>query len=228
MARRERTIIVFCGGDGTGKSTQAKLLVDHLNETGAPAAVIWNRWEPRVVGLVMKTARRISGLAHSSQAGEEVGDQVASAVASRPVVAQVFSRVSWFEYLMQTRSRLLRQGRGAHVVVFDRYVVDMVVDRARRLGWSDAYIAAELERAYRRGFPRPAVSIFFDAPPAVLVERRPEERPQGLAERSALYARVAKLLGAPVVNTADSIESTAERIWEIVKSGAARETKVSH
>ena len=221
MARKKRMLVAFCGGDGTGKSTQAAFLAERLCEAGMPAVVVWNRWEPRLIGLVVRSARWLSEWRNPSGSEKQSADQVAHAVSQRPFIARAFSQLSWLEYLIQTRWRLLRRSRSAHVVILDRYVVDMAVDRARRLGWSDGYMADQIERAHRRGFPRPVLNNFFTAPASVLVKRRPEERFQVLQERSAIYKRVAELLEAPIVDAGDSIPAVAERVWDILQSCVA-------
>jgi thymidylate kinase len=216
MGRRRPTLVALHGVDGTGKSTQATVLAERLSTLGLPTVVIWNRWTPYVVGLVRSVARRMVRKTGPWNPEERASDTVARAVAGRPAVADLFSRVSWLEYLVQTRWRLLRLGRGASVIVLDRYVADMVVDRARRLGWGNDRIAREVQLAYRRGYPRPELTIFLDSPLSTLVQRRPEEQPRTLEERAALYRRVAGLLGAPIVDAEGSIESVAERIRETV------------
>jgi|WetSurMetagenome_2_1015567.scaffolds.fasta_scaffold81159_2 thymidylate kinase len=220
MGRRSPALITLHGVDGTGKSTQAALLAERLSGLGLPTVVIWNRWTPHVVGLVRRAVGGILGKRGPAEREEQVADVVAEAVAQRPAVAYLFSRVAWLEYLVQTRWRLLRHGRGARVIVMDRYVADMVVDRARRLGWSDERIAREVALAYRRGYPKPVLNVFLDSPLATVVARRPEELPRALEERSQLYRRAAGALEAPIVDAAGTIDTVAGRIWEIVDASA--------
>jgi thymidylate kinase len=221
LGRRSPILIALQGVDGTGKSTQAALLATRLSALGLPTVVIWNRWTPYVVGLVRSAAHGIAGRAEKRHPAQEANDTVAAAVAGRPVLAYVFSRVAWLEYLVQTRWRLLTQGHGASVIVLDRYVADMVVDRARRLGWSNDRIAREAQRAYRRGYPRPDLTIFLDLSLSAVMQRRPDEQPRALEERSELYRRIAGLLGAPVIEAEGSIEFVAERVWEMVEASVS-------
>lgn len=216
MGRRSPILVALQGVDGTGKSTQAALLATKFSTLGLSTVVIWNRWTPYAVGLVRGVAHKMVGGRGVRNHAEEPSDTVAKAVAGRPVVAYLFSQVSWLEYLVQTRWRLSRLGHGASVVVLDRYVADMVVDRARRLGWSNDRIAREVRLAYRRGYPKPDLTIFLDSPLSAVMQRRPDEQPRTLEERSALYRRVAGLLGAPIIDAEGSIESVAERVWETV------------
>jgi thymidylate kinase len=110
--------------------------------------------------------------------------------------------------------------------VLDRYVADMVVDRTRRLHWSDQQIARQIGFAYRTGFPRPDLTIILDCSLAVVVARRPDENPQVLEERAALYRRVAAIIAAPIVDAGQPVERVAEDVWQIVAANKVVESSV--
>jgi thymidylate kinase len=46
---KKGTLIAFTGIDGSGKTTQADLLVKNLLKDGIEAAYVWSRWEPFLV-----------------------------------------------------------------------------------------------------------------------------------------------------------------------------------
>ena len=47
-------LVVFTGIDGSGKTTQAKLLVDWLHKDGKTVSYVWCRWEPFLVRPLIK------------------------------------------------------------------------------------------------------------------------------------------------------------------------------
>ena len=46
-------LIVFTGIDGSGKTTQANLLLGSLQKDGIDAAYVWSRWEPLLLRPVI-------------------------------------------------------------------------------------------------------------------------------------------------------------------------------
>ena len=210
-------MIAICGADGSGKSTQAAMLTARLDESGVKAVRLWNRWTPWAVGAARAATRSVLSR-QRVKSRDERSDELARAVATRPLLAEVFAMAAWLEYLVQTWWRLTRCAAGSDVVVVDRYVADMVVDRARRLHWSESRMRREINLAYRLGFPAPVLTVFLDAPFEALCQRRPDENPRALMERAELYRRLARALDAPVLEGTEPEACINEELWRLLES----------
>lgn len=211
-------LLVLSGLDGTGKSTQAAILVRRLAEDGIDAEAVWNRWSPLATAPLIRAARRRidpSPDAATAKYGDftrEKRQRMRS-----PLRRALWQAIVWSEYAMQVHWRLLRAGHPHRGIICDRYVYDTLVD----IGVNFSAPPADLERLCGHPllslFPVPAAAVVIDIEPETgAARKRDGTPPEYLADRRALYLEMARLTGAAVVDGNGTIERTAAGIWEAV------------
>lgn len=209
-------ILVLSGLDGTGKSSQARILSERLFGSGIRVNTIWNRWKPVLTLPLIKMARRSISPVRDAQTAdysnftEKKRDRMRS-----PLKRDLWQTVVWSEYAMQVNFRLAVGGYPFRGIISDRYVYDTLVDMAINFSATSTDLERLCEHALFSLFPRPAKLIVIDIDPEVGARRKSDGTPpEYLADRRQLYLEMARITGAPVIDGCGSIENIAEEIWE--------------
>lgn len=224
----EGSLVVLVGIDGSGKSTQAALLVDALRARCQTADYVWARWEPfllRPANWVISAASRKRAVqGDSGNAGDREDQRHARRQGiKRRILGAPGMKAAWFhaamaEYLWQVRSRVGARLRKPGVLVCDRYLPDMIVDLATNFGEG----APGIERMMRRWiialFPAPAAGVFIDVPARLGYERKRDGTPLAyLEERRERYAAVAECAGLKRVDGESSVETVHARVLDALE-----------
>jgi dTMP kinase len=213
MAARGK-LVCLIGIDGSGKTTQARLLQKQISASGLTAEYIWSRWEPALLGVATRMVR----IRTSGGSSHIVGSRKRRLLSNR-LVRSCWIAVSLAEYALQVHRRVTKALGAADVVVCDRYLPDYVVDQIINTGDPGWTIRRVFRSPLARAFPPPDAVVFVDVPSAVAMARKDDGVPLDvLEEKSQAYGVVSEALGAATVS-ADARESVvAQRIWDALKS----------
>jgi thymidylate kinase len=211
------SLIVLSGLDGSGKSTQTALLAERLGAEGIPAAVVWNRWKPILSAGVIRAARRYL----RAQAGLREGDYRGFTDAKRRSMRSGWKRglwqlMVWGEYAAQVHARLFLRRRRGLAVLCDRYVYDTLVDVAINFSLPANRLAELMDHPLLGLFPKPGLVLFIDIDPETGAARKSDGTPAAyLADRREYYAEMARVLRAPTIDGAASVDSVSRSVWEL-------------
>jgi dTMP kinase len=214
-AKPRADMIVLCGLDGSGKSTQTALLAERLAAAGIPAEAVWNRWEPRVSAPLIRFAKR--RLRSSSGAGAE--DYAAFRDAKRRTMKGGLKRslwqiLVWSEYSWEVRGRLAPPRRRGAAVICDRYVHDTLIDIAINFSAPPPALAGLMSHPLLALFPKPSLAIVVDIDPETGAARKSDGTPPAyLADRREYYVELARILNAPVVDGGRPVETVFDEVW---------------
>ena len=201
---RTTHVIVFSGLDGSGKSSQARLLRDAFRATGQEVVVIWAgiganrslrsikapfkralRLLPRVGPFRELAERAMPKAGGAPNPLAEPGARTRHHGAGFTAVAWVWMLVMALVNVFSMRKTLLRSFGKGRVVIFDRYTLDSAV---RLQHWYGDSLASRLViRLIALLNKRPLRAYFLDVPPDVAFERKPEWELHDFACRAALY-----------------------------------------
>lgn len=211
----ESRLVVLLGVDGTGKSTQARLLADEAEERGIDAIAVWSRWKPFVLRPLMAVGKRVSAGAADSRAGAyEQHLSFKRRVFRLGVVRRAWEWLASFDYGVQTIPRIVAAGRAAELVIADRYYQDALVDMGANYGTQPPRA-----RGLFRLFPHPDHVIVLDAPEEVAFDRKHDVPSiDYLRQRRPLYLELAKRHGWSVVDATQSAEDVHAEVAGIVWS----------
>ena len=203
--RRGRPVTVALSGlDGAGKSFQAGRLQLALDQLGFDAAVIW----PPATNVLFQAnpalKRRLFALLNVLGRPESPGpanapDRGSDESYSEPLPRQhgpIVHLLALLVALAQAwafRRGARRAGRGADVLIYDRYALDSIVYLQHRWGQGrDLRLQGALIRLLTRS---PRCAFFLDVSPEVAYARKQDFPIENLRERLRLYGELHAGLG---------------------------------
>lgn len=184
--------ICLVGIDGSGKTTQAKRLIEMMQKQGIKREYIWNKFEPRLVAPFMKIAKVLFFQKKAFFENYAEHTRTKRRLLANPVVSVLYQYLWLIDYLSQiffkTRIPLMR-GKS---VVCDRYIYDPVVDLAVDLNYSEEKTLRILRKILPL-FPKPDAIFLIDLPEEIAYQRKDDiPSPDYLKERREIYLNIGK------------------------------------
>jgi len=209
-----RDFVCLMGIDGSGKTTQARRLVDRLNRTGFPARYVWCRWRP----FLMKPFQ-IAGRAILRRRAVTPADYARFTGSKQRILKQGLMGSLWLSaslldyYLVQVFPRVVLSRARRKALVCDRYLYDTLIDQGINLGLSPEEGPSLLCSLPARIFPRPSQVILLDVDPGIAYQRKTDVAdPEYLVDRRQRYLCFAEHLRAAVIDASASPEIVEREI----------------
>ncbi|RPJ59476.1 MAG: hypothetical protein EHM12_06905, partial [Dehalococcoidia bacterium] len=216
-------LIYITGADGTGKTTQAKLLLSKMRTAGLNAKSLWLRF-PFFFSLPLLVYARWRGYSWREE----------NAVARHGYWD--FGR-SWLLRVMLPWTLLLDAALAAigkiylplwlgQTIVCERFVLDMLVDL--EIALADPNLHRRLPgRLYPRLLPRQAIIFVFDLDAATIRARRPDLRvDRRLKARLEAFRRLAADQKLVLVSSQLPMAEVEQYIWTMVQKKHFLRSKV--
>ncbi len=237
--RKKRLAVALVGGDGAGKTTIARKL---LQCTELPMKYVYMGFSTRSSNFALPTSRLVLLLKQSSyRAGRKKGpyyipsEQIpASHLEYGPAKRGVIRALGRFvnrlaEALYRQIISLGYQMRG-YVVVYDRH---FLFDSACEIMTSQTQQEDRFDRIYywimRHWFPKPDLAIFLDAPAEVLYERKQDTTPDQVKRQREAFLELAKRLSNFVkVDASQPLDKVFSQVRELIMNvHASRQFRAS-
>jgi len=214
-------LICFVGIDGSGKTVQAERLVQSLKARGIPCAYTWCRYSPRLMlpfiwGGKLFIRRKKGTSEYGGFTSAKRG------LFRKPIVGWLWYTACLIEYLAQISWKLRFGLRGGRTLVCDRYIYDLIADKAISLDCIGDGAAVLACHPLIRLFPAPDKVFFLDIPPALASERKNDPSVMGeqyLADRVKTYSYLTDALGFTRIDGTKGIDEIADLVLrETIKS----------
>ena len=212
-------LIVFTGIDGSGKTTQAKILFESLRKDRIEASYVWCRWEPFLLRYLMnKWKRNIRGGAGSLNRNSVMIKNKKRKLLNNPVLRWLWLCSFFIDYGLQIFVKVRIKMFKRRLVISDRMYYDAVVDQALNLGERKDLLINSMNFLWVRFFfPRPDLVIYFDCPEEIaLARKRDTENVEYLIERRELYKDLSDRCGWIKIDGTLPVKEIAFTIKNIV------------
>jgi thymidylate kinase len=199
-------LICFTGIDGSGKTTQAKLLLDWLNSKDIKSIYIWSRGEVLTIRRIfLFFGRRFLGTTESKIASDEKAHSEyqsrKSKLMGNSLVRILWSAMTYVEHLIQINLDIRRKMRDGCVVVCDRYLWDSSVDMATLNNKDPQWLSGGFNSLVWKFVPKPTITFFIDIPPEEAMKRKNDiPSVNYVRERAEFYRYLAKCYSFSVIN----------------------------
>jgi len=234
-------LICLTGVDGCGKSTQARILKERMEDSGWETATVWTGGRPYVSRpLVRLVKRRLrapvqqdDGSFEARTAGAEPSDEFGEYLSKSNAMFQQYwplrrgwTDVSLTEHAIEANLAVQPHLRAGRAVICDRYIFKSIVNLAILLDIELTALPGLLRHPAVALVPRPDLYFLMDLPAEVAAARKTDlPSLEYVARRVPVYRALAAYARMPVVDATQTPEVVAERIWAEVSErirGASR------
>jgi thymidylate kinase len=220
---RRGAIIALSGLDGVGKSTQTKALAGSLAALGYDVGVVWmpigqSEALRRFASTIKHALSRLPVGPLAGARGEEAESHILSRTepgtpefgpATR-LASHVWATVTTLANAVAFRRAARGTRTRGRIVIFDRYVLDTVVELRFRYA-PDGRMPIQ-ERLVRALTPNPARAYLLDLSPEIAHQRKPDWSLEQTRIRARLYGRAHAELSVRRVDAAGPVEDIADQI----------------
>ena len=199
-------LICFVGMDGTGKTTQAKRLVNALEARGVKCKYVWNTYQPFITKpfLLLGKAAFFRGKDAFKDYAEYSSTKIK--VFRTPILSRVYEYLSLFDYLCQSLVTVRLPRMFGSNIICDRYVPDVAVNLAAELGYSDKKLSSTLNKLSGL-LPKPDLAFLLDVPAEIGYQRK-DDTPsvEHLRSLRGIYLTIGQEYGVVLDGTEDPAE----------------------
>lgn len=209
------------GSDGTGKSTQADLMIDYLETLGLKPQRLWLRFAFLTSTPLMVYARFRGFSWHEQESGISQGYwDFSQSWLLRNLLPWLMLLDAAIVSLFRVYIPLWR----GQTIVCERFVLDMIADL--ELALNDSTFHAKLPgRLFFKLLPKNATIVLLDGETVVLQSRRVDLMfDRCLPDRLAVYRRLAKTFSLPMVSSSLTIPEVFKLIQSYIEGGTLYNT----
>ncbi len=206
--------ICFTGIDGSGKTTQAKLLVDWMKGHEIACKYVWNRYEPQMLKPFLLIVKKI----FMHERSEPSRHTKKNMLVKHSLFAIIYLYFLLIDYFLQIYKRVTLPLLLGTSVICDRYIYDTIVDIALIFNYPSEQMNKLLAKSFKF-VSHPDLVFLVDTPENIAYQRK-DDIPSldYLIQRREIYQKIAKENKMIILDGSKSIASLEEIIQKEVDS----------
>lgn len=214
-----RYLIVLTGIDGSGKTTQADLIVKSLKKDGHDVLYVWSRWDPLLLKPLIHQwkNKRAKNTDKQHYDYNELKSRKKKLL-QNPVIRWLWLFLFFIDYGLQIQAKIRIRSMGHKLLVSDRIFYDSVIDQAINLGEKKEWLLDILSSWWMKViFPKPDMAIYIDCPADTAFSRK-DDAPnvEYLLERRKLYLELTEKYGWIKIDGTLPVDEIAFQVKDVV------------
>lgn len=209
-------LICFTGADGSGKTTNARLLLSSMKARNLNAHYVWNRLEAPLLKPITLLASLL--LLRTSHVLNDYSKYMRSkkfVLRSRPLL-KVYVNLLMLDLLVQVLFKISPCLILKKIVICDRYVFDLIATIMADFGLSFSSVVSLLRIPFE-AFPRPEIAFLMDVPETVAFIRKQDVPSiEFLRRRREAYLTIARKFKMVVLDGSHKLGDLHATIWRTV------------
>jgi dTMP kinase len=224
-------LICFTGIDGSGKTTQAKMLTDKLNEKGMDAIYVWNRGGSHWTKAFLKLGRFVLRIPKKTiNNNESVINPYDQKYVERKsklfkfwIIRSLWEYATRFDHIRQTKVEILPLLKSNKIVVCDRYIWDSTVDLAVTFNETEGWLNKKNNKLTWNAVPFPDITFYIEISPEAAFARK-EDIPNldYVKKRARFYQEICRLLEMCRIDGTSDINLIHQEIMDQINPLLAR------
>jgi thymidylate kinase len=187
--------IIFFGPDGSGKTTQADMLVKELERNGIKTRKLWLRSLHTLAFIISKLAMHTLKL--------DTVYEFRAKYSHRRSFRRIWYAIEFISILPLILLRFRLPLMRGYTIVAERYVIDWIVSLSY-LSRNELMLESLLAKSVLKFIPQSSILIYVDATFEAIYSRgRREDSREFIEFQRAFYAKLARQLNATIVDTSD-------------------------
>ena len=200
--------IIFSGLDGSGKSTQAKLMESFFLKHKISCSYLWMR-SPNLLTIPLIVIFKLLKISYSkkTKSGKMIG---VTNLEKHKTFQKIWKKILFFDLKFVSRYKITSLIHACKVPILDRFIIDTLVDLV--IDTNDESIIDELGKQFFSLLPQNSKLFFLDITPQLSYERNLEESITVLELRKKLYFEIAKHIDLILIDGNKSIKEIHDEI----------------
>jgi thymidylate kinase len=204
----ETNVIIFCGLDGSGKTTQAKKLLIYLESKKISSKYVWLRY-PNFFSLPIAGFLRLFGVS-GYPIPEEKKSRGLNDLSTHKNLKKLWIWSLYNDFKFTCWKKISRPIKNRKILILDRFVIDTVVELAINTDQEDNF--DDISKKFFKFIPDNSMIFFFDIDPKISYERNHEEDLIILQKKRKIYQKICKSLDISIIDGTKSIETIYNEI----------------
>jgi thymidylate kinase len=210
-------LIYLLGADGSGKTTVAEHMEQHLRAGNRSVYRVWAALRPVILLPIIKVAKFLFVRKHNKfdNYSEHIKAKKEGLRRFRFFLKPLFY-LSLLDYYPQYLWKVVRIGTKHDYLICDRYYVDLIMDQAITEGAGPERVTDWMRR-YGHFFRTPDLALYLRTSPEVAIKRKTDIPSEAyLQERRRYYDAVAEALRAHVIDGDQPLPTVLARVQECI------------